>query len=122
VERNYQLRLGSQEGQVGCGVFGAFDFDIHGAGASLNSCIQDSELFGDAAVVTAMILMAPAGGEYGAFGILVEELADGAGALHWLRQVVEAELKEGFARVNFCAGVTEQLIYRWEPERDANFW
>ena len=53
---------------------GGFDFDIDGVGAIAYGEIQHGKLLLDAAVELAVVLVAPAGGQQDAIGILFEEL------------------------------------------------
>ncbi len=116
----HQLALSAKHFQARDGVFGAFDFDIHGASAGVERGIQDPELVFDAAVEFSVILMAAAGGQNGAFRMRGEKLADDGDALFRRGQIVEAELEEAFAGVRFAARVFHELQRVWKAHGDAD--
>jgi hypothetical protein len=100
--------------------FGGLDFHVDGAGAGLNGEIENTQLFFDAPVKTAMVLMAAAGGENRATRILAEELRDSAGAHSRIGQIVEAELEEVLAGLGFALGLLEQARDIGQPKRNTD--
>ena len=89
------------------GCFGGFDFDIDRLRAVLNGEVEYGELFFNAAVETAAVLMAAAGGENDAVRKTLQEAADGAGAAGRFIQKIETEFEEDFAGFGFALRVVQ---------------
>ena len=81
---------------------------------------EDGELFLDAAVELAVILVAAAGGEDGAIREILKEFAERFGGLAGLFEVVETEFQESLARRRFAPGVVHQGWNVWQAQRYAN--
>ena len=100
--------------QLGAAVrhqFRRFNFHVHRTRAVLNTKIENFELFFNAAVEFAVVLMAAAGGQNRAGGVTFEKLRDGAGAGHGVRQVVQTELQEVLAGLGFSPRLLEKTRY-----------
>jgi hypothetical protein len=82
--------------------------------------LKNPDLFLDAAVVAAVILMAPAGGENGAAGVGFEELGDGADAVFRVGKVVETELEKSLAGVVFLCSFTDECGRIREAQGDTD--
>jgi hypothetical protein len=99
---------------------GAFHLEVDRAGSGVDGFVQYVELLLDTAVETPVILVAAAGGENRHLRVLFEDALDGLQAGEGLRQIVETELDEGFAGLDFFLGVLKQRLYVGKPERDAD--
>ncbi len=105
--------------QAFLGGLGAFDFDIHRLRPATDGLIEHGHLVLDAAVELSVILVAPAGGQDQGVGELVEEAADGGGALDGLVEEVETKLEKRLTRLSLATGVGEQARNVRQAQRDA---
>ena len=112
--------VGAEGFEARSAVFGAFDFDVDGLGAGGDGGFEDAQLFFDAAIEAAHVLVAAAGGEDGAVGVTREEAADGGDALFGFGQVIQAEFEEAFTGFVFTAGVRQQGLGVGKAEGDAD--
>jgi hypothetical protein len=56
-----------------------------------------------------MVLMAAAGGQNYAIAVLFQNFADNFDAAFGIFQIIQAEFKEGFARISFAPRVFQQF-------------
>ena len=80
VVRNDDLRPSAELAQPVLRNLGGFDLHVDGMGAVAHRQVEDGELFFDAAVEFAVVLMAPAGGQQDAIGELFQKAWNGGGA------------------------------------------
>jgi hypothetical protein len=84
-----------------------FDFDIDGLGSMADREVEYGQLLFNAAVEFPVILVTPAGGDYGQVGELFEEGTDGFGAFARMVQEIQAEFEECLTALSFAPGVVE---------------
>src|SRR3974390_3268650 len=94
--------------QAGGRHLGGFDLDVDGRGSVAHRLGEDGELLLDAAVESAVVLVAAAGGQHQAVRVEFQELADGASSSSRIIQEVQAKLQERFAAAGFPAGMFKQ--------------
>ena len=100
--------------------FRGFDFDIDGLGAVAHREVENGQLLFDAAVESAVVLVAPAGGQNDAIGELFQEAANGLGPLAGLAQEVQAEFQKDLARLGFTPSVVQKCWYVRQAQRNAD--
>jgi hypothetical protein len=91
--------------------FGGFNLDVNRMGPVAHRQIQNRQLFLDAAVELASILVTAASSDQAAVRESIDKYANGLGALTGIVQIVEAELQEGLAGLGFPLGMLQQGAY-----------
>ena len=119
VIRNNHLHAPAERAQPLLRHLRRLNLDIDGARPGFDRQFQNGKLFFDAAVVTPVILVPPAGGQNDALGELLQESPYRLGALRRPVQEVQPEFQENFARLSFVPGVAQQCWNIWQAQRDA---
>ena len=120
VVGKHQLAFAAQRFQARAGIFGAFDFDVHGTGASVQRGVQDADLILHTAVEFSVILVAAAGGQDTAIRVPGEKLADDGDAVFGGGQIVQTKFEKRFSCVDFTARVFQQLLRVGKAHGNAN--
>ncbi len=120
VVGDQQVRVRPQRFHAFSRHFRAFDFDVHRLGARRDRQFENLDLFLDAAVEAAHILVAAAGGQDGAVGVPRQKSADGRDPLLGLGQVIQTKFEEPLARVVLADGVRQERLGFGKSEGDTN--